>query len=777
MKASITLVVSIDGVAPRFVSPMNMPTLCELARQGASCFDARTIVPSVTLPAHASLFRGVAADDHGIFSNDDCTVKCNTPSFLAQARESGLQTAALFNWKRLDCLIEQDAVDERLVIDGGYNATEDDTTISHACSMLSARRQDLVFVYISQPDLAGHEFGWGSEEYLSALERSDQLLGKLCNSLRLEDTVLVTSDHGGLGNDHEASRPEDMQIFVAMRSPRITAKSRWESACILDLAPTIANACGFPPDPEWQGQSLIGTERSLEVELLGALRRMENHTYGERVNMLEHSLQAAVAAQADGAQDSIVLACLLHDIGHVMGQAGEWGLPGHAEVGATALRHYLPAEIVEPIRAHVDAKRFLVATETEYFKNLSKASQESLKQQNGAMSAAECEKFSKNPFAAQAIALRRYDDLGKHTDHKPIALESFRELLRASLNQEIVSDSQWLRDACRCAECRSEANDQHLLNNSDLEGWQVVERSYGSGETHAVLGNADGEIHRCYIPENVLADGDSKTLWGSAHHTVLKERAEANSKDTDSFIQSLHEHGIALINGMGTEPGEVLRFAARIGFVRETNYGRLFDVLAEPDPINLAYTPVGLPLHTDNPYRDPSPTVQLLHCLAAADTGGNSHFADGFHAAERLRREYPEYFAVLSTTQLMFRFHDNAVDLRDSKPMIQTDAAGRICAIHVNHRSMEVPKLGVAQSRLFYAAYHRFTELLSAPEAIVKLLLQPGELIAFDNRRVLHGREGFNVTARRHLQGCYIDADAIESAARMNTATMDLRSV
>lgn len=767
MKSSITLVVSIDGVAPRFVTPGSMPTLCELARKGASCFDARTIDPSITLPAHTSLFRGVAAVDHGIVSNDDCELKSSASSFLRQARKSGLQTAALFNWQRFSRVLEQDAVDQLFVIDGGYSPSEDEVTIANACTVLSSRSQDLVFVYIAQPDLAGHESGWGSEEYLAALDRSDALLAQLWSLLGPQDSILVTTDHGGLGNDHQMSRPEDVQTFVAMCSPRLSAHSRWTSASILDVAPTIADVCEFPSDPHWQGKSLIGLERPFADELMGALHGMQNHSYGECVNMLEHSLQAAAAAQADGAEDSIVLACLLHDVGHVLGPAGEWGLPDHAEVGALALQQHLPAEIVEPIRAHVNAKRFLVATEPEYFSLLSKASQESLKQQDGAMSIAECEEFKKNPFAAQAIALRRYDDLGKDADTDLIELDSFRELLGACLNTEIASDPKWLRDACRCRECRSERNDQHLLNTNDLEGWQVLECSYAGADTRAVLGNAAGVIHRCFIPNSDLVDNDRKVLWGSEHGRFLEEPSGTHQEDLGLFIQSLDRYGIALIKGIGREPGEVLRFASRIGFVRETNYGRFFDVIAEPDPINLAYTPVGLPLHTDNPYRNPCPTVQLLHCLAAASTGGYSHFADGFHAAERLRQESPELFSILTDTELMFRFHDNTVDLRDSKTMIQTDSVGKICAIHVNHRSMEAPRLSMVQSRAFYEAYHRFTKLLSAPESVIELLLQPGELVAFDNRRVLHGRAGFKITERRHLQGCYIDADAIESAARM----------
>ena len=78
------------------------------------------------------------------------------------------------------------------------------------------------------------------------------------------------------------------------------------------------------------------------------------------------------------------------------------------------------------------------------------------------------------------------------------------------------------------------------------------------------------------------------------------------------------------------------------GYVRETNYGRLFDVGSVEDASNLAYTPAPLSVHTDNSYRDPCPTLQLLHCLVQAEQGGITAIADGFYSADRLRREAPQ---------------------------------------------------------------------------------------------------------------------------------------
>ncbi|MEO0493929.1 MAG: TauD/TfdA family dioxygenase, partial [Actinomycetota bacterium] len=237
------------------------------------------------------------------------------------------------------------------------------------------------------------------------------------------------------------------------------------------------------------------------------------------------------------------------------------------------------------------------------------------------------------------------------------------------------------------------------------------------------------------------------------------------SADHGPFVEQLARRGIAVFHGCGVEPGTVLTVGNRIGVVRTTNYGDLFDVVAEPDPINLAYTPLGLPAHTDNPYRRPCPTVQLLHCLVAADEGGASRFVDGFAVVEQLRAQDPAAFATLTTTDVVFRFHTDGVDLRAERPLIELDRAGRIHAVSVNNRSMEPLPAGAPGATAFYDAYRVFVDLLDRDDHAIELTLRPGELVAFDNRRVLHGRRAFRSTTRRHLQGCYIDMDAIRSTA------------
>ena len=243
-------------------------------------------------------------------------------------------------------------------------------------------------------------------------------------------------------------------------------------------------------------------------------------------------------------------------------------------------------------------------------------------------------------------------------------------------------------------------------------------------------------------------------------HNVSTERSALGR-----WLRSVVDYGFALLRGVPTEPGRVLEVASLFGHVRETNYGRLFDVITEPSPANLANAGVGLGLHTDNPYRDPVPTLQLLHCLSASDSGGESVLCDGLRVAEALRDAHPQDFALLCHNPVLFRYVDDAVDLDFRAPMIETNAAGTVHALRYNHRSLAPLDLDMEIVADYYRAYRRFGAMLHDPCATISFRLAPGDMFIVDNRRVLHGRGAFS-PGQRHLQGCYADMDGLRSTLR-----------
>jgi gamma-butyrobetaine dioxygenase len=254
-------------------------------------------------------------------------------------------------------------------------------------------------------------------------------------------------------------------------------------------------------------------------------------------------------------------------------------------------------------------------------------------------------------------------------------------------------------------------------------------------------------------------------LWDSSLLLPAGDYAAVASDDAAraKWLRQAYDHGFALLRGVPAEPGMVCKVVEIFGFVRETNYGRLFDVVAVDKPQNLAFTAIGLGNHTDNPYRDPVPQLQLLHCLEAAAEGGESVVVDGFAAAERLRREAPDAFALLTRRAVPFRYVEpGRVDLRAKAPLIELDAEGELAAVRYNNRSIAPFDLAPDEVEAFYDAYRRFGRLLHAPELTVGFRLAPGDLFIVDNQRVLHGRRGFSA-GRRWLQGCYADKDGLTS--------------
>ena len=165
-------------------------------------------------------------------------------------------------------------------------------------------------------------------------------------------------------------------------------------------------------------------------------RRGAQEYMGEAVSMSQHMEQSAACAIADGAPDSLVVAALLHDIGHFIGEhpieSLENGIDNlHEEAGARYLEPFFPASITEPIRLHVAAKRYLCATDKDYFGELSDASVNSLKVQGGPMSPAEVEQFESNPYHKQAVKLRLYDDDGKVAGLEIKPVTEYRATLEA----------------------------------------------------------------------------------------------------------------------------------------------------------------------------------------------------------------------------------------------------------------------------------------------------------------------------------------------------------
>jgi gamma-butyrobetaine dioxygenase len=333
----------------------------------------------------------------------------------------------------------------------------------------------------------------------------------------------------------------------------------------------------------------------------------------------------------------------------------------------------------------------------------------------------------------------------------------------------------WLRHNCPCPDCRDPGSGQRLIEITLIPNGTVATVTARTLDAVEVTFAPDG--HRgvfslawlaAHAPARDEADPrteDAKRLWRAAD-LAAPPSADWHAYTADDAVRErslddVARYGFTLLRGVPAEPGMVTTVARTFGYVRETNYGRLFDVRAERAPANLANTCREIAPHTDNPYRDPVPTLQLLHCLRDAAAGGDTGLLDGFAAAAALRREDPDSFGVLTSTPWPFGYVDKATELRACQPLIGLSPCGRIREVRFNNRSMLAPRLPLEQARAAYDAYRVWAELLGRPQFRLNLRLAPGDCLIVDNTRVLHARTAFTAAGERLLQGCYADIDGL----------------
>jgi gamma-butyrobetaine dioxygenase len=359
----------------------------------------------------------------------------------------------------------------------------------------------------------------------------------------------------------------------------------------------------------------------------------------------------------------------------------------------------------------------------------------------------------------------------------PCAAELVGELVRVSFDGGGAAEFHRLalRDACRCPACRHPVSGQRLFETTDvLPAARIV--AIGLEEETLMLEWADGHrssFEAAWLAAEAQAASSGRrppraiTLWGAELAGELPSAVYrdllADPDALERWLAAIAEFGFALVTGAPVEEGVVASVAELFGPVRETNYGRVFDVTVRAEARNLADTARALSLHTDNPYREPAPSLQLLHCLASSASGGETVLADGFRAVARLALRAPRKLALLSSQPIRFSYRDESAELSTDVPVVVLDGDGLPVALHVNNRAKDVPVGTPGAVAEWYEAYFALLSLLERPEAEVVLRLEPGQLIAFDNLRVLHGRRGFSGEGVRRLQGCYADRDALLS--------------
>lgn len=262
------VVISVDGLRPDAVQPAVAPNLVALAARGSFTYQARTIVPPITLPSHSSMLSGYTPAQHGITWNDYEPERgfIRVPTIFARAHEAGFRTVAVVGKAKLTHLDVPGTIDAFLEVDG------DDAAAATAVSQ--ARSFGLMFVHLPDTDRTGHAQGWMSPAYLRAVTNADAAIGRILAALPAEATVIVSADHGGHGLTHGQDIPDDMTIPWIMAGPHAQAAHQvMAPVSTMDTAATALSVLGLSLSPGAAGQPVTEALRLSTASATHALGR------------------------------------------------------------------------------------------------------------------------------------------------------------------------------------------------------------------------------------------------------------------------------------------------------------------------------------------------------------------------------------------------------------------------------------------------------------------------------------------------------------------------
>ena len=236
----------------------------------------------------------------------------------------------------------------------------------------------------------------------------------------------------------------------------------------------------------------------------------------------------------------------------------------------------------------------------------------------------------------------------------------------------------------------------------------------------------------------------------------------------EAWLDNLAQYGLARLANVAPDDGMVADVVRRIGPIRPTNFGFTYDVKTKANPDSNAYTDMALDSHTDLATREYQPGLQFLHCLKNSTTGGAGTMVDGFKVAEDIRVENPGVFEILSTWDWTFTNRARETDYRWVTPLIILDRDGQLSELRMTAFLRGPLAMPFDRTEKAYAAYHYLVEKIREPQYRLRFDYRPGDLVAYDNRRILHGREAFSSgEGERWLQGCYSERDELRSRLRI----------
>lgn len=235
-----------------------------------------------------------------------------------------------------------------------------------------------------------------------------------------------------------------------------------------------------------------------------------------------------------------------------------------------------------------------------------------------------------------------------------------------------------------------------------------------------------------------------------------------------AFLESILDPGFALLRDVPPERERTEEIAALVGKLRMTNY-EIYELEAKPNPEIVGDMSVALNLHTDEPYRVDPPGITFFHVIKQAMRGGESTLVDSFRLAAVLREQDPDAFGILC--RIPARFHRSLVEGRMfeyQRPIIQCDSDGDVTGVFLLDRGMAPVDCAFGEIEPFYDALRRLLQLIDGGEGRIEIKLEAGDMLVFNNHRLMHGRTAFDSSSGRHVRSCHVDLDEFHSRLRVS---------
>ncbi|WP_373635439.1 TauD/TfdA family dioxygenase [Yoonia sp. SS1-5] len=234
-----------------------------------------------------------------------------------------------------------------------------------------------------------------------------------------------------------------------------------------------------------------------------------------------------------------------------------------------------------------------------------------------------------------------------------------------------------------------------------------------------------------------------------------------------AWLCALRDYGVARLENLPDQDGLLVEIAQRIGTIRGTNFGPTYTLEIKDDPDSNAYTANSLPQHIDLPTRECPPGLQFLYCRTNTTTGGEGLYVDAYRVAKDMRREEPAHFRALCEIPWTYNNRAKTNSYKASGPVVELDADDQITSVRYN-TWLRSPFVGpIEEQDRAYRAYRAFAARAQHDRYLMKIVYRRGDLLGFDNRRALHGRNGYDAKGgSRYIEGLYSDRDDLYSAIR-----------